>query len=151
MIPDNQNQTGASCFGATILDAQAVNVVLPESLLEFSPSHGPRLVVVFRSEQTGAGNPVLGDQLTGEFLRALLTHPEAPAAILLYNSAVHLAQADSPVLTTLQTLAGRGCDILVCKTSLQILTPHDRPAVGRSADMVEMLDYLRQADKILWP
>lgn len=134
-----------------VCKSTTVGVVLPESLLEFAHSHSCRPVVVFRSEQTGEGNPVLGDQLTAEFLQALLAHPEAPSAILLYNSAVHLALEDSLVLDSLRNLADRGCDIMICKTSLQMLVPDCEPAVGRPADMIEMLDRMRHAQKLLWP
>lgn len=139
------NQTRAVCKRSSI------DVVLPETLLEFAHLQSGRPVVVFRSEQTGEGNPVLGDQLTIELLQALLSHPEPPAAVLFYNSAIHLTLEESQVLDPLRKLSDRGCDLLICKTSLQMLAPDCEPVVGRTADMIELVDRMRQANKLLWP
>lgn len=129
----------------------SLNVILPEPLLELTRSHENRPTVVFRSEYVGDGNPVLGDQLMLEFLQALLAYPEPPQAMLFYNCAVHLTMDDSLVLEPLRQLAARGCEILVCQTSLQMLLPDVTPAVGRSAAMMELVDRMRQARMLLWP
>jgi len=134
-----------------VLNQQPIGVILPEPLLEFTSGGESRPTVAFRSEHIGEGNPVLGDQLMAQFLEALLAHPEPPLAMLFYNSAVYLTLDDSPVLDTLRKLADRGCEMLVCKTSLQMLSPGRPPAVGRPAAMAELTDRMRQARQMLWP
>ena len=129
----------------------SLNVILPEPLLELTRSHESRPTVVFRSEYLGEGNPVLGDQLMSEFLLSLLAHPEPPQALLFYNSAIHLTLEDSLVLESLRQLAARGSEILVCCTSLQMLAPEGKPAIGRPAAMIELTERMRQARLLLWP
>jgi hypothetical protein len=134
-----------------VLNHSTIGVVLPEPLLEFARSHETRPTIVFRSESVGEGNPVLGDQLMAEFLQALLAHPEPPQAMLFYNCAIHLTLDDSLVLEPLRQLAARGCEILVCQTSLQMLAPESEPAVGKPASMLELTNRMRQAHLLLWP
>ena len=129
----------------------SLNVILPEPLLELARSHENRPTVVFRSEYLGDGNPVLGDQLMSEFLQALLAYPDPPQALLFYNCAIHLTLDDSLVLEPLRQLMARGSEILVCRTSLQLLAPESVPVVGRPASMLELTDRMRQARQLLWP
>ncbi len=138
-------------LAAPVISQNPLGVLLPEPLLEFSPGGDPQPTIALRSEHLGADNPVLGDQLTAEFLQALLRQHEAPQALLLYNTAVNLVLDTSPVLEAIRQLAARGCAVLACKTSLQILAPGQLPAVGRAVPMAELTDRMLQAPRLLWP
>jgi intracellular sulfur oxidation DsrE/DsrF family protein len=134
-----------------MLKSQPLNVILPDPLLAFTPGSDQRLTVVFRSERAGEDNPVLGDRLMIEFCQALLAHPDAPQALLFYNSGVHLVLDGSPVLDIIRQLAGRGSEVLACRTSLQLLAAESQPAVGRAAALAELVERMRQASLLLWP
>ena len=58
MIPDNQNQTGASCFGATMLVLK-LSMSSSEPLLEFRQVMALDWLL-FSLEQAGAKQSVLG-------------------------------------------------------------------------------------------
>lgn len=151
-LPDRKNRkNGGLLTAAQAISQRPMSVLLPEPLLEFSQGSEARPTVVFRSEHLGEGNPVLGDQLMKELFQALLAYPEAPQALLFYNTAVYLVLDDSLVLDAMRQLAARGCEILACKTSLQILAPGRTPAAGRAAPLAELTDRMRQARQLLWP
>jgi hypothetical protein len=151
IMDQNRKSIGCEPAQATLLTQNPLAVLMPETLLEFGGSREPRPTVIFRSEYTGEGDPVLGRRLTNEFVQALLDHPEPPQALLLYHSGVFLALDTSPVIDMLRQLMNRGSDILVCKTSLQYLAPDRLPAVGRPAPLAELIDRMRQAHLLLWP
>ena len=136
---------------ATVISQSPLGVILPETMLDFSQGSEPQPTVVLRSESLGEGHPELGLQLMTEFFQALLDHPEPPAALLLYHSAVRLALDGSPVQDAIRQLAARGCEVLVCKTSLQKLAAGQRPLTGRVAALAELTDRMRQAGHLLWP
>lgn len=136
---------------AAVLSQSPLGVILPETMLDFSRGSEQQPTIVLRSESLGEGNPELGRQLMAEFFRALLDHPEPPAALLLYHSAVRLVLDGSPVQDSVRQLAARGCEVLVCKTSLQALAAGQKPATGRSAALDELTDRMRQAGHLLWP
>lgn len=135
----------------TVINPNSLGVVLPVPMLDFKHSAEIRPTIVFRSESAGEGDPILGDKLMAEFLQALLIHPESPRAMLFYNSAIHLVLAESPLLEPIRQLASRGCEVLICRTSLQMLAPGQQPAVGTAAAMAELTDRMRQARLLLWP
>lgn len=151
MTDKKSHKNESRLIAAPVINQNPMGVLLPEPLLEFSQGSESRPTVVFRSEHLGEGNPVLGDQLMKEFIQALLQNPEPPQAMLFYNAAVYLVLDDSQVLEAIRQLAARGCEVLACKTSLQLLMPGRSPAVGRAAALAELTDRMRQARQLLWP
>jgi hypothetical protein len=147
----NRNQSALEPAPAAPLSQNALSVLLPEPLLEFDGIHDARPTVVFRSKHAGEGDPYLGSQLAAEYLEALYNHPEPPQTLLFYNSGIFLTLESSPVLELLRHLAKRGCEVLVCKTSLQALAPARQPAIGQVAPLAELIDRMRQAKCLLWP
>lgn len=135
----------------TVINPNSLGVVLPVPMLDLTHSSEVRPTVVFRSEFAGEGDPILGDQLMAEYVKALLIHPEPPRAMLFYNSAIRLILEDSPLLEPIRQLASRGSEVLICRTSLQMLAPGQQPAVGNAAAMAELIDRMRQARLLLWP
>ena len=146
-----KGRTGKETAPAPVFSHATLGVLLPEPVLDFSAGGAGRLVVVFRSEYIGEGDPQLGGKLMQELLQALLDHPEPPRALLFYNSAVRLTQADSPVCGQLRQLSERGSALLICRSSLQALLPGHQPVVGRTAAFAELTDEMRQARQLLWP
>jgi hypothetical protein len=134
-----------------LTSSEPLAVLLPDPLPDFDHPGEQRPTVVFRSECAGEGDQELGRRLAGEILQALRDHPEAPQALLFYNSGVRMAIGGSPSLDILAQLQVRGSEILVCRSSLTVWTTDGEPAVGKSASMAELVDRMRQARVLLWP
>jgi len=145
------NKKNSQAITASALSQTPIGVLLPEPLLAFSQGGDPQPTVVLRSEHLGENNPVLGDRLMADFLQALQQHHEPPKALLLYNTAVNLVLETSPVLESIRQLAAKGCEVLACRTSLQVLAPDRMPVVGRAVPMCELTDRMLLARQILWP
>ncbi len=124
-------------------------IVLPEPFMQLSEEaiHCP--VIVLRSDQLGQDSPELGKALLHELLQALLNHPEPPESILLYHKAVLLAVGESEFLPELKNLAGKGSEILSCRTSLEHLAASG-PAVGYEVSLAGILERIRQARQVFW-
>lgn len=101
-----------------------------------------RAVVAISRETLGQGSKELGRILIKRFVFALSQQEVPPRALLLLNGGVRLALMGSNVLDDLRVLAGRGCEVLVCDTSLAYFEAKDRLAVGKIADMKEMAAWL---------
>jgi hypothetical protein len=142
---------GKEAAPAPIFSQNALEVLLPDPLMEYGGHRDSRLVVVFRSENAGEGDPVVGRILMAEYLQALLDHPEPPQALLFYHSAVQLVLEDSPFQDHVRKIASRGTEILACRTSLQLLAPGQQPCIGRAVPLATLIDRMRQASQVLWP
>lgn len=114
-------------------------------------SQSSEAILVLNSSRFGQGNPRLGELLMKDFLEALSLSEAAPAAALLYNSAVVLACKDSPVLEQLQALEKGGCAILVNQESLAFYSLEDSLSVGTKTDIAAMTDRMLKADLVLKP
>ena len=126
-------------------------IKLPEPLKIFSENPADPVTIVFGSERLGEGSPDLGRELIKNFLLALDDLPKPPEAVILYNSAVKLALADSPVLAVFKSLQHKGTEILVCQTSLRTYNFEGRAAVGELRTMNLLVERMMRAHHILWP
>ena len=94
------------------------------------------------------GQGELGETLMKSFLGAL-SQMEAPVAVALMNEGVKLALYDSSSCDHLKNLEKKGVPILVsgvCVHHFQII---DRIGVGTVSNMLEMLETLNKADKMM--
>jgi hypothetical protein len=103
-------------------------------------------VVLLRSDRMGEGDRELGLRILGTFLRKSATLRDL-SSIVLYNSAVHLVAAGSPVLAELTLLHEAGVELLPCGTCLQHYGLE--PAVGAVSDMDSILRELAAAQKVI--
>jgi hypothetical protein len=144
-------RAGKEAAPVSVFSPNSLEVLLPDPRMEFGSQHESRLVVVFRSEYAGEGDPLVGSILLAEYLQALLDHPVAPLALLFYHSGIRLVLDGSPVQDLIHKMAGRGTEILACRTSLLLLAPGQQPFAGRAASLAELIDRMRQASHLLWP
>jgi len=151
LAENNNKQLNGKLSAATVRGSQTLGVLLPEPMLEITPGGRPDPTVILRSERLGEGDLELGSRLMKEFLQALLACPEPPQALLCYHSAVLLALEDSPVQDAMRQLEARGCEILVCASSLAALAGSRQLAAGRSATLAELVERMCKARQTLWP
>lgn len=105
-------------------------------------------VYFITTNSLGQGSPDLGEVLM-KSLMTTLTQQEPPAALLLLNTGVYLALEGSPVLGHLQSLDGRGTEILVCGTCLNYYKVNDKRAVGTVSNMLEINTWLAGPYKVI--
>ena len=106
-------------------------------------------VVFVSSDCIGRGDDKLGRLLTSLFLRTLSERPAKPEFVLLANSAVKLALADSDDLETLKTLEGQGVRIMACGTCLDFFGVKDRLQAGVVSNMYELVDILMSGARLV--
>ena len=126
-------------------------IKLPEPMKLFSDNPGEPVTVVLASDRIGEGDPELGRELLKSFLLALDDMTKPPEALIFYNSAVHLATLDSPVLNILISLQRKHTEILVCSASLQHYRLVDQLEVGEIRTMAMLVERMMLAHHILWP
>ncbi|WP_304541589.1 sulfurtransferase-like selenium metabolism protein YedF [Desulforamulus aquiferis] len=101
---------------------------------------GP-MVYLITSNTFGSGSEDLGEILMISFFNSLLEQ-RAPKSIMLVNSGVRLAVAQSRVLEQINKLVDRGTTVLACGTCLDYYKLKEQLAVGRVTNMLEILDNL---------
>ena len=106
-------------------------------------------VIFITGETLGTGDDKLGTILMEGFVNTLLEQDRIPDQILFMNTGVKLAVQGSPVVNTLQKLADRGCEILVCGTCLEFYSLTDRLIVGTVSNMFEIQRALLETDSAI--
>lgn len=72
-----------------------------------------------------------------------------PQKIILLNEGVKLATADSPVLEALEVLQNKGVDISSCGICINFYQLKDKLKSGTITNMVEVVESLSRADKVI--
>ena len=96
-------------------------------------------VYLITRDTLGSGSDELGNILMKSFFVSLLETNPLPRSILFLNSGVRLAVSDSPVLPALQTLAGKGVQVMSCGTCLDYFHLKEKLAVGSVTNMFSIL------------
>lgn len=96
-------------------------------------------VYLITRDTLGSGSDELGSILMKSFFASLLETNPLPRAVLFLNSGVRLAVSDSPVLPALQTLVGKGVQVMSCGTCLDYFHLKDSLAVGSVTNMFSIL------------
>jgi hypothetical protein len=99
-------------------------------------------VFVFGHEEIGHGDETLGFEIMVQLLEGLEARDEKPVAMIFWNTAVNLLADKSPLVSRIKTLEQKGVSILAGKLCVQELGLGDRLAVGKSAGMGEILDFM---------
>jgi len=107
------------------------------------------LVIILNNEYFGHGDDALGAKLMGAFLRKLWIKEELPQTIVCYNSGVKLLTRNSLVLDALSGLSEKGVEIIGCGTCLDYYNLGKDIVVGRRTDMVEIVDIITKATKVV--
>jgi len=91
----------------------------------------------------------LGETLIKSFLGALSNMGRAPVVVALMNDGVKLALYDSSSCDHLKNLEKKGALVLICGTCANYFNIMDKIGAGTISSMVEIIDALNKADKIM--
>jgi len=91
----------------------------------------------------------LGETLMKSFLSTLLQMECQPFAVALMNEGVKLALYESSPCDHLKSLEKKGTSILICGTCVNHFNVTDQIGVGSMSNMLEIMETLNRADKIL--
>jgi len=120
----------------------------PEESRYAATETGPQIIFI-GSDQMGSGDPKLGQILMKNFIFTLTEADLVPDAIYCVNSGVRLTISGSEALEPLEELANRGVDIASCGLCLEFFDAKDALAVGRTSNMLELVNALEGAGNII--
>ncbi|MDF1580045.1 MAG: sulfurtransferase-like selenium metabolism protein YedF [Desulfuromonadales bacterium] len=113
-------------------------------------SAAPGKTVLFVTGETlGSGSDELGHILLKNFLMTLIDATTHPDTILFVNGGVKLTVTGSDLLSTLNTLSSNGVDIASCGLCLEFYGIKDQLAVGRIGNLLETVETLHQAGRVI--
>jgi selenium metabolism protein YedF len=115
-----------------------------------APAPG-KTVVYVASDVMGAGDDDLGHILMKNFLFTLAELTTPPDAILFVNGGVRLTTEGSGVIEPLEKLACNGADIASCGLCLEFYDLKDKLKVGRPTNMLDTVEQLTRAGRVIRP
>jgi selenium metabolism protein YedF len=110
-----------------------------------------KTVAFIGSDVMGAGSDELGRLLLRNFLFTMSEQETVPDLLLFVNAGVKLTSNGSEVLEALERLACKGADIASCGLCLDYFHLKDQLAAGRVTNMLEILEAMQQAGRLLRP
>lgn len=108
-------------------------------------------LLYLNSDQMGQNNPELGRILMGLFLDKLATSETSIDVICCLNEGIRLTTEGSSVLDSLKAMVCKGTKIGTCITCLDYLKLRDKLIIGSPITMVQSVEFMRMADKIISP
>lgn len=108
-------------------------------------------VVFVSSETLGGGSEELGRVLLRNFIITLNELERPPEAILFVNAGVKLTCTGSEALEALDKLACQGSDIASCGLCLEYYGLKDQLQVGRATNMLDIVERLTRAGRVIRP
>lgn len=114
-------------------------------------SQNERITIYINSAVLGRGDDELGANLMAVYLDTLGNFAPSISHVILVNSGVKLACNGSSSLEQLQNLAGTGIKILSCGTCINYFNLNSNLAVGTISNMVEILEVMKNCNKVLTP
>jgi selenium metabolism protein YedF len=110
-----------------------------------------KVVIYINSHLMGGGDEALGSFLMKAFLKTLLDLETKPNRLILINSGVQLASEGSKVLDSLIALSEKGVEILSCGSCLDFYGLKGKLKVGVVSNMVEIIQSMMEADRLIRP
>lgn len=110
-----------------------------------------QIVVYVGTNCMGKGDDDLGRKLMRGFLRTWIDSGSQPWRMIFINSGVELTTIDDESVDALTVLQEKGVEILSCGTCLQHFGYEEKLRVGRSTNMYEVVDTLKEAYKVISP
>ncbi len=110
-----------------------------------------KTVVFIASDTMGSGDDELGHILLKNFIITLNELDLPPDAIVFVNAGVKLTTEGSDALEALEQLACNGTDIASCGLCLDFFDLKEKLAVGRSTNMLDIVEHLAQAGRVIRP
>lgn len=108
-------------------------------------------IVYISSNCMGKGSDELGEILMRNFIFTLCEVKPLPTAILFVNSGVKLTCTDSQVLEPLRLLEQQGVKIASCGLCLEFFELKEQLKVGEVSNMLDIIEALTAAGKIVQP
>lgn len=127
--------------------------------LEFAPADadaaaaaaGGATVVLVSAETMGSGNDELGRILLRNFLITLAEFETPPETIYFINAGVKLAVQGAETVEILERLACAGVDVAACGLCLDFFKLKEQLAVGRVTNMLDIVQGMANAARVLRP
>ena len=113
------------------------------------PGRPSNYVVLMAKDRIGEGSEELGEALAGAMINTLKSMDPLPDKIIFMNAGINLVVSGSLVLENLRELADNGVDLVVCGTCLDYFGKMDELKVGRVSNMLDILESIKSADKVL--
>jgi len=110
-----------------------------------------KTVLFVSSDQMGQGDPELGTILLRNFLITLAEASVRPDTILFVNAGVKLVVEGAETVEALNALACDGVDIAACGLCLEFYGLKEKRVVGRVSNMLETVETLHTAGRIIRP
>lgn len=110
-----------------------------------------KTVVFVTGETLGDGDEELGRLLLRNFLITLVELERTPEAIFFINAGVKLTVHGAETVEVLAKLADLGVDIAACGLCLEFYKLKGTHAVGRITNMLDIVQSLAAADRVLRP
>jgi len=110
-----------------------------------------KTVLFVTSDQMGQGDAELGTILLRNFLITLNEATTRPDTILFVNAGVKLVVDGADTIEALNSLACDGVDIAACGLCLEFYDIKDKLMVGRVSNMLETVETLQSAGRIIRP
>lgn len=92
-------------------------------------------VILLSSDQLGAGDKQLGENILETFFTLLKQKEDKPAAIFCMNRGVFTMTDESLVSVHLKELANQGVSVLACKTCTEYYQISDKITSGKLSGM----------------
>jgi selenium metabolism protein YedF len=106
-------------------------------------------VVLMAKDRIGEGSAELGEALAGAMINTLKVMNPLPQKIIFINSGIHLVTNGSRVISDLKALQEKGVEMLVCGACLDYFGKIDALAVGRISNMLDIVQTMKDAGKVL--
>lgn len=123
----------------------------PEDYCEIPTTSKGDYVVCVKTGKLGDGDDELGDILMKGFFNTLPNVDQLPTSVIFVNGGIFLTLKESPILEALKALKAKGVEILVCGTCLEYYKKLDDIEVGQVSNMLDILERVTTAGKILNP
>lgn len=130
---------------------KTVTTSAPTHTTKQSADNNGATIVYISSNCMGSGSDELGEVLMRNFIFTLAETDDRPATILFVNSGVKLTCAGSVVLEPLQQLADTGVNICSCGLCLEFFELQDKLHIGQISNMLETVEAMQQAGRIIQP
>jgi intracellular sulfur oxidation DsrE/DsrF family protein len=99
-----------------------------------------RKVILLTSDQIGAGDHALGENILETFFTLLKQKEEKPIAIFCMNRGVFTLTDQSLISVHLKELADQGVPVLACKTCTDYYKISDQLTVGELSGMAKFIE-----------
>ena len=113
------------------------------------PISHKNIVVILGAPRLGTGDDELGKNLLHLFLRSIAGSPVLPRALILLNTAVTIAGAESEFLNELSLLEEQGISVLVNSESADKFNLSDSLKAGFLANMDQIVELAFSAWKVI--